>query len=118
VRIGRLPSGFVVNFVPEDDVDAISVSHFTGMLGASESHVESIGGTLKRLAMPLSNAPDAIGICKKVSKIEQDGCCTHPNTNPTTRICLQITILVKFKQFVKINEDLNNNFLHQKIQDV
>ena len=43
-----------MNFVPEDYVVAFSVFHVAGMLGASESHAESIGGTLKRLAKSLS----------------------------------------------------------------
>ena len=49
VHTGCLPSGIVVNFAPEEYVVAFSVFHVTGMLGTSESHVESIGGTLKSL---------------------------------------------------------------------
>ena len=50
---GRLPSGIVVNFVPKKCVIAFSVCHLTGMLGSSESHAESIGGTLKWFAKSL-----------------------------------------------------------------
>ena len=50
VHTGCLPSVIVVNFVPEICVVAFSMFHFTGTLGTSESHTESIGGTLKRFA--------------------------------------------------------------------
>lgn len=54
VHTGCLPSGMVVNCVPEDYVGAFSVFHFTGMFGTSEAHAESVGSTLKRYAKSLS----------------------------------------------------------------
>ena len=48
-----MPSGSVVNFVPEGYVVAFSVFHGTGVLGTSESHAESMGGKLKRFAKSL-----------------------------------------------------------------
>ena len=54
MRTGCLPSGIVVNFVPEVYAVAFSVFHFAGMLGTWESHAEGIGGTLKRFAKSLS----------------------------------------------------------------
>ena len=58
-------------------------------------------------AMPLSNAPNALGSCTTVPKIEQVGCCSRQET--TKQLYLPITILVKSKQFsgIKTSKQLN-----------
>ena len=54
VHTGNLPTGVVLNFVPESCAAAFVAWHFTGMFGTSEAHAESMGSTLKRYAKSLS----------------------------------------------------------------
>ena len=56
VHTGKLPSGAVLDFVPDQFVAAFAVFHFSGMFGTSEAHAESIGSTLKRYAKSFSTS--------------------------------------------------------------
>ena len=56
VHTGRLPSGAVLDFVPDRFAAAFAVFHFSGMFGTSEAHAESVGGTLKMYAKSFSTS--------------------------------------------------------------
>ena len=56
VHTGRLPSGAVLDFVPDAYMAAFCVWHFSGMFGTSEAHAESIGSILKRYAKSVSTS--------------------------------------------------------------
>ena len=47
VHTGKMPSGAVLDWVPDKCAAAFAVFHFSGMFGTSEAHAESVGSTLK-----------------------------------------------------------------------
>ena len=56
VHTGKLPSGAVLDWVPDKCAAAFAVFHFSGMFGTSEAHAESVGSTLKRYAKTLGTS--------------------------------------------------------------
>ena len=58
VHTGKVPSGAVLDWVPDKGAVAFAVIHFSGMFGPSEAHAEYVGSTLKRYAKTLSMSCD------------------------------------------------------------
>ena len=56
VHTGKMPSGAVLDWVPDKCAAAFAVFHFSGMFGTSEAHAESVGSTLKIYAKTLSTS--------------------------------------------------------------
>ena len=56
VHTGKVPSGAVLDWVPDKCAAAFAVFHFSGMFGTSEAHAESVGSTLKRYAKTLGTS--------------------------------------------------------------
>ena len=54
VHTGEMPSGAVLDWVPDKCAAAFAVFHVSGMFGTSEAHAESVGSTLNIYAKTLS----------------------------------------------------------------
>ena len=57
VHTGKMPSGAVLDWVPDKCAAAFAVFHFSGMFGTSEAHAESVGSTLKYICEDSEHEP-------------------------------------------------------------